>query len=94
MLEAFCAHLVKTLSWRVLLFYQVYETSTIQKVPSKATGMQGFLRTMGLKTFTGKGDSEDEGCWKLDLISLGSWKFINAKIWNVRSTIVFVFVTQ
>ena len=41
-----------------------------------------------------KGDSEDEGHWKLDLISSSSWKFINVKIWNVRSTIVLVCVTQ
>ena len=44
--------------------------------------------------YESKGDSEDEGCWKLHLISSGSWKFINVKIWNVWSTIVFVLVTQ
>ena len=27
-----------------------------------------------------KGESEDEGCWKLHLISSGSWIFINVKI--------------
>ena len=34
-----------------------------------------------------KGESEDEGRWKLHLISSGSWKFISVKIWNPRSTI-------
>ena len=41
-----------------------------------------------------KDESEDEASWKLHLISSGSWKFINIKIWNARSTIVFVWVTQ
>ena len=35
----------------------------------------------------GKGESEDEGRWKLHLISSGSWKFISVKIWNSRSGI-------
>ena len=30
---------------------------------------------------------KDEGRWKLHLISSGSWKSINVKIWNPRSTI-------
>ena len=30
----------------------------------------------------------------LYLISSGSWKFINVKIWNVPYTIVFVWITQ
>ena len=46
------------------------------------------------QTFKIKGESEDEGHWKLHLISSGSWKFINIKIWNARSTIIIVFVTQ
>ena len=41
-----------------------------------------------------KDESEDEACWKLYLIYSGSWKFINIKIWNARSKIVFVLVTQ
>ena len=39
-----------------------------------------------------KDESEDECCWKLHLISSGSWKFISIKIWNAPSTIVFVLV--
>ena len=46
------------------------------------------------QTFKIKSESEDEGHWKLHLISSGSWKFINIKIWNARSTIIIVFVTQ
>ena len=34
-----------------------------------------------------KGESEDEGRWKLHLISSGSWKLISVKIWNSRSGI-------
>ena len=34
------------------------------------------------QTFKIKSESEDEG----HLISSGSWKFINIKIWNARST--------
>ena len=35
-----------------------------------------------------KDELGDEACWKLQMISSGSWKFISIKIWNERSTIV------
>ena len=39
-----------------------------------------------------KGDTEDEGRWKLHSFSSGSWKFISIKIWNTRFTFVLVFL--
>ena len=80
--------------------YEPYQVTFWEFSTLKGTFFQSvsFFHLDFTKYFTEmlccKGDSEDEGHWKFDLISSGSWKFINAKIRMARSTTVLVSLSS